>query len=88
MGLWKSTQTRNIFELATQYGDKVRLDRIGYLDEDGDFIEKRGIPATVTKDWILESEESGALIPMVRLMGGGLMAEADYAELQAHRSEV
>ncbi len=81
--LFASRTTGNVFERV--HGDHFY--RIGFIDNSGDFEERMGIGADFSDDFIATGVESGFLIPMVRLIGGGLMPEAEYADVIVNRSE-
>ena len=81
-----SEATGNVFQETKRANGKITLARIGYMqdrDDLGSFIEKDGIPITISEDWLGSEHYS----EIVRTIGGGWMREKDMRELEILRAE-
>ncbi len=81
--LFLSSTTGNVFERT----NGNQFSRIGFMDIIGDYEERDGIGATFSPEFIISGVKTGFLIPMVRLIGGGVMVKAEYVDVMVHRAE-
>lgn len=78
-GEYLTTPSDNVFQVDWVKAGKVRLKRIGTL-VDGDFIQRQGIPATVSTEWMESSIAQGYMVQCVRCIGNVFMPMDQYIQ--------